>query len=467
MPSQFWRQMRMMPTMPEQPYEAPWDDPRVRQAIVQAQDPQQILDLVYSGDGVVTNGPILPIYPDWALEEIPEGAEYDPAAAKALMEEAGNPNADGPLIWASTEATLDQVAEVHKQQLAEIGVNIELQPMELSAYYNQTYQYDYTYSSHTPLNAPDPDENLSSYFGRNSTYFKYAGPEHERIWDMIDEQATELDFERRQELVREVQRLIVQQFPMKFLYTTNLHEFTQPRVRNWFYSNGPVQRPHARGVDRPERVAAVQHLRTEARARPGPRLEHASRQAPQRAGTDRQRPLLNAGSGHSEWKLPGMAEAGSGAGRAAAFTPPVTEPGHGFAQELVVGLRRPAGAFRMVPPCDIAAFAVGPCLTIAHFWNGPVSSATGRTRDDCHGMHPRRNGFPMVRPRHVVECEESVNAGSLAVNTLPVRRTVNGTNRVCVPRQGAVCSWRKEWAVHRSTLQGRRQGVPLEDCQWP
>ncbi len=44
-----------------------------------------------------------------------------------------------------------------------------------------------------------------------------------------------MDFEERQQLVREVQTLIVQQFPMKFLYTTNLHEFTAPRIRNWFY----------------------------------------------------------------------------------------------------------------------------------------------------------------------------------------------------------------------------------------
>ena len=232
-PSQFWRQFRMMPTTAEKQYTAPFDDIRVRQAIVQAQDAQQILDLVYSGDGVLTYGPILPVYENWALKEPPAGSEYDVANAKALLEAAGNPTIAGPLIWANTTGTLQQVAEVHKQQLAEIGVDLQLTPMELAAYYNQTYAYDYTFSSHTPLNNPDPDENLSSYFGRNSTFFKHY---NEEIWAKIDEQAVELDFEARQAIVQEAQEMIVLDFPMKFLYTTNNHMFTAANVMNWFYS---------------------------------------------------------------------------------------------------------------------------------------------------------------------------------------------------------------------------------------
>lgn len=232
-PSQFWRQFRMQPTTPDQPYVAPFDDIRVRQAVVQGIDPQEYLDLVYNGDGIVTHGPILPVYENWALKETPEGARFDPAAAIALLEAAGNPTVSGPMIWAATTPTLEQVAQIHQAQLAAIGVTLELQPMELAAYYNQTYAYEYTFSSHTPLNNPDPDENLSSYFGRNSTFFKHH---NEDIWAKIDAQATELDFERRQQLVEEVQIDIVNDFPMKFLYTTNNHGFTDPKVQNWFYS---------------------------------------------------------------------------------------------------------------------------------------------------------------------------------------------------------------------------------------
>ncbi len=228
-PSQFWRQFRLPPTTEDQPYPPPFDDIRFREAVVRAIDKEQVLDLVYSGDGVVAYGPILPIYTNWALEE--ELAGHDLAKAKALMEEAGVSDFTGDMIWATT-AEADQIGEVLKQQLAQINVNVNLNPMELAAYYNQTYSYKYTFSHHQPLNNPDPDENLSAYFGRNSSYFKHYNPE---IWDLIDKQAGEFDFEARQEIVREAQRKIVLDFPMAFMFTTHLHEFTDPKVKGWFY----------------------------------------------------------------------------------------------------------------------------------------------------------------------------------------------------------------------------------------
>lgn len=230
-PSQFWRQFRMPPTTKDQPYEPPFDDPRFRQAVVQAINPEQVLDLVYAGDGVRAYGPILPIYEYWALpEELPEH-KFDLANAKKLMEAAGVSSFKGPMIWA-TSPQADQIGEILKQQLAQINVEVELTPLELAQYYNQTYSYKYTFSHHVPLNNPDPDENLSSYFGRNSTYYKHY---NEEIFDIIDRQAEELDPEKRRELVLEAQRMIVLDFPMKFMFTTNLHEFLDPRVKNWWY----------------------------------------------------------------------------------------------------------------------------------------------------------------------------------------------------------------------------------------
>lgn len=229
-PSQFWRQMRMPPTTAEKPYQPPFDDIRVREAIVRAVNAKQVLDLVHNGDGVLTYGPILPIYPLWTMKE--ELAGFDLQKAKELMDAAGNPRVSGPMIWATGSPQADQIGEVLKQQLAEIGVEVELTPMELAAYYNQTYSYDYTFSHHVPLNNPDPDENLSSYFGRNSTFYKHY---NEAIFAKIDEQARELDVEKRQAIVQEAQRMIVLDFPMKFMFTTNNHLFTDQKVKGWFY----------------------------------------------------------------------------------------------------------------------------------------------------------------------------------------------------------------------------------------
>ena len=229
-PSQFWRQFRMSPTTPEAAYQKPFNDIRFREAVVRAIDKQVVLDDVYNGDGVLTNGPILPIYANWALKD--ELAGFDLNRAKQLMSESAVGSFDGDCIWATGSPEADQIGELLKGQLAKINVNLQLKPMELAAYYNQTYSYKYTFSHHVPLNNPDPDENLSSYFGRKSAFFKHHNP---AIWDIIDKQAAELDLEKRKAIVKEAQEMIVKDFPMAFMFTVNLHEFTDNTVKGWFW----------------------------------------------------------------------------------------------------------------------------------------------------------------------------------------------------------------------------------------
>lgn len=235
-PSQFWRQMRTSPYDGSKfQHRAPFTDIRVRQALVQAVNKQEVLDTVFSGDGIPAFGPILPIYPLWALKEDP--VKFDIASSKQLLAAAGQGQGwNDEMIFAQGAAgdTSSQVGEVLKSQLAKIGVNVTLKPMDTTAYYNKTYAYDYTMSHHVPLNNPDPDENLASYFGRNSTFFKWGNQE---VWAMIDKQAETLDQAERQKIVEEVQRKIVLDYPMSFIYTPNGHYFTNSKVKGWFYPN--------------------------------------------------------------------------------------------------------------------------------------------------------------------------------------------------------------------------------------
>lgn len=239
-PSQFWRQFRMPPTEvdfgyadyagTDDPLGAIFEDIRIREAIVRGINKQTVLDLVYSGDGQVTYGPILPQFTNWALTE--ELAGYDPDKARKLLDAAGIADGDirGPMMWASSSPESDQIGEVIKQQLAEIGVITDLEPMETAAYYNKTYQYRYTFSHHVPLNSPEPDENLSSYFGEFSTYYRHANPE---IFELVAKQARTVDFEERKAVVKEAQEKIVQDFPIKFMFTTNVHQFIDQNLKDY------------------------------------------------------------------------------------------------------------------------------------------------------------------------------------------------------------------------------------------
>ena len=237
-PSQFWRQFRMSPTDAEHSYldyagteydtGKYFDDIRVRQAICMAINKQQVLDLVYSGDGQVALGPILSQFSNWALKE--ELVPFDLAEAQKLMAAAGVGEIRGPMMWGSTSPQADQVGEIIKQNLAEIGVVTDLQPMENAAYYNITYKYRYAMSHHVPLNSPEPDENLASYFGATSTYFKHYNTE---IFDLVKKQAETVDFEERQAVVKEAQEKIVLDYPIRFMFTTNVHQFIDNKLHGY------------------------------------------------------------------------------------------------------------------------------------------------------------------------------------------------------------------------------------------
>ena len=235
-PSQFWRQMRTSPyDGTKVQHRKPFSDIRVRQALVQAVNKKQVLDLVLSGDGVLVNGPIIPVYTTWALKE--ELVKHDPADSKKLLEAAGLGSGwDDEMIFASDTAgdIASQVGEVLQRQLAAIGVRVTLKPMETASYYNKTYAYDYTLSHHVPLNNPDPDENLSSYFGANGTFYRWGNKD---IHALIDKQSETLDQTERHKIVEEAQRKIVLDYPMSFIYTPNLHFFTHSKVKGWFYPN--------------------------------------------------------------------------------------------------------------------------------------------------------------------------------------------------------------------------------------
>ena len=257
-PSQFGRQMRMPPTYLDKAtgkimdyksystapadfsgWQSYWeagalfDDIRIRQAMVQGVDKQQVIDLALSGGGIPMYGVIPPQYDTWALTEEVPGAEYDPANAAKLLQAAGSPAVEGPFMWASSSAgsVADRVGEIINQQLGSLpGVNLTLEPREKTNYYDVTYKYRYFMSHHLPLAAAEPSENLQSYFGRNSTYYKIYNPD---IWDKIDAQDVEVDGPTRQQMVKDVQKDITGFFPMKFIYTPYIYQFYDPKLKNY------------------------------------------------------------------------------------------------------------------------------------------------------------------------------------------------------------------------------------------
>ncbi len=139
--------------------DARFADVRVRRALAHAIDTETLIaTLLTSGEdryGLPATGTVCP-----ELCGVVDGSiqplAFDPALARALLAEAGWADGDGDgvveragaplsfnLIHASGDARRDQAVLVIQQQLAEVGVRVELSPMDRSALYQRLRERDY------------------------------------------------------------------------------------------------------------------------------------------------------------------------------------------------------------------------------------------------------------------------------------------------------------------------------------
>jgi peptide/nickel transport system substrate-binding protein len=126
----------------------PFDNVKVRQAFQYAINRDEIAQTAFHGAAE----PFLVPYAktSWAYAaDLETYYTYDPEKAKALLAEAGYPDGFSTemLIRGTSGLLLDQ-AQVFQQQLAAIGVQVELIPTELPQYWPQLFDSQFAIVSH-------------------------------------------------------------------------------------------------------------------------------------------------------------------------------------------------------------------------------------------------------------------------------------------------------------------------------
>jgi peptide/nickel transport system substrate-binding protein len=110
-------------------------DVRIRRALAHAIDPRPILDHLLQGQAIPATGLLPPDH--WAYHRPAKLPGYDPARARALLAAARGAGA-APLrleYKTSTDETARLVAQVIAQQLAEVGVDVDLRSYEWGTFY--------------------------------------------------------------------------------------------------------------------------------------------------------------------------------------------------------------------------------------------------------------------------------------------------------------------------------------------
>ena len=147
----------------------PFGDVRVRRALQMAVDRKAMLDALFDGKGVVVHGILPPglVGHNPNLPEIP----YDPAAAKALLAEAGYPDGFEMTVSQITDQT-DVLArnELFQAMMAEIGVKVKIDIMDEAAWY--AVRADGALPMYTTLwsaDYNDPDNFIYTFFAPGNT----------------------------------------------------------------------------------------------------------------------------------------------------------------------------------------------------------------------------------------------------------------------------------------------------------
>lgn len=184
----------------------PFTNKLVRQALMYAIDRDALLALVYEGNATPHYGVMHPISEFYIEADTPE---YNPEKAKSLLAEAGYPNGFKTTIYSSTGTVQKTIANVMQAQLAEAGIEVEIQSIETATFNagQDNGEFDLAvdgWGGHTI----GPDNSLRTCFHSKGS-FNASNIHDEYVDKLIDEAIAESDYENRKSLYAELQNYLI------------------------------------------------------------------------------------------------------------------------------------------------------------------------------------------------------------------------------------------------------------------
>jgi peptide/nickel transport system substrate-binding protein len=280
-------------------------DRRVREAIARALDRREIVRHLLRGTATLASGMLPPDH--WAYAADVARYEPDPSAADRLLREAGHPDPDGSgpdirfrlTYKTSTSELALQQAAIIQQQLARVGIGIDVRAYEWPTFYEdlKAGRFQMVVSMWTEIN--DPDVLRLRFHSRyrppaGSNRGGYDNPEVDRL---IEEGAATLEEPARRAIYARAQRLLAADLPYVSLWHRDVVVARRARVRNFRLTPGAdfsvlrevtLDRGDAPGAALPEKGSA--RALEEKGALVGPAAEHlADRRDRHRPGPDKAR----------------------------------------------------------------------------------------------------------------------------------------------------------------------------------
>ncbi|MGV0876528.1 ABC transporter substrate-binding protein [Martelella sp. FLE1502] len=206
---------------------------KVRQAISCAIDRQDVLDAALLGEGEVTGPLTMPAFATDPSELFCYTQDLD--KAKALMEEAGYADGFSAKVMAATgePPTAAAEAQVIQSQLAEIGIDLEIEMMELNVYIDRWLKGDFDMAVALNGGRTDPYTMYNRYWTKDGNLNHVAHYIDDELDTLMNEGRVETDPAKRKEIFAEFSRHITEVSPWVWLYTGYSYTASTDKVKGF------------------------------------------------------------------------------------------------------------------------------------------------------------------------------------------------------------------------------------------
>ena len=208
-----------------------------RRALDMATNKQSLVDDLVNGHARVAISAIVPENP-YRLEGI-EGNPYDPEQSKEILASIGWDSSQTLRLITNASRELSQnIAVILQQQWAEVGINVEIETYDMATLSSMLYAGDYDLAvMQSASNSFEPSESRFYFPQAPNGWLNIQ----DSSWtDLYDKGVHGTTLEERKPYYDELQRRLVEEVPMIFLFHNNMTFVSSKRIGNVPYQDFPV-----------------------------------------------------------------------------------------------------------------------------------------------------------------------------------------------------------------------------------
>ena len=213
----------------------PTANKKFRQAVMFALDRNFAKDVIWNGLGKVATGPsasTIKFYTD----AVPK-YDFDPAKAKALLKEAGYHGEKVRLLPLPYGETWQRWAEAVKQNLEDVGVNVEMVATDVPGWNQKVSEWDYDIAFTYLYQYGDPAlgvgrNYISSQIAKGSPFNNVEGYSNPEIDKLFADGAVAFPDAKRNDIYAEAQKILVDDAPVAWLLELQFPTMTRCNIKN-------------------------------------------------------------------------------------------------------------------------------------------------------------------------------------------------------------------------------------------